>query len=530
MRYLFLLTLYLLTSPLAVLAAVPTDYGFSSIQRTPYDNNGKYASWCTDFSDGYIQHFVPLTFTDVNNLPYVVATTTVQDSNTFYWDSSSSCNVKSSYYNNIPAQSFMPDESQHYRLYYFSGDSDFVPSGTTTSNYNSRWVGAHDYDNYDSLTAQSVNEANGPENNYNVSESYTYNGVTYHVSALFLSGFPTSTSGIPLNNRGLPYEQDMYTSYDKYTELYAIVYTNTDLLSIFSNSSDVVTYLQNLNGVADSGSTTPSTPNQSLWPGIVRVYSPAHGSVRPVNSSGNATVTFKYSYNNTSSSSVAGIELSNLSLGQSLVTPQKTIISVSDFYEYSMILDAGHYAWRPVLLDSSGNVTDYYQAGRYFNFTLYGSTEQFLGDYYVSSTSASTTFSVFGDIVATSSYNIGSSTFYISDMNISIPDLGNGVCGVNMSCYSPMCIEYPNLCDKFPFAYAIDFLTIVRNWNESLTGGVLTISLPTAFASDTSLTVLDLSEGTYARSLADKTHFWASALIWLVFGFWSFSLANRFIS
>jgi len=102
-----------------------------------------------------------------------------------------------------------------------------------------------------------------------------------------------------------------------------------------------------------------------------------------------------------------------------------------------------------------------------------------------------------------------------------------------MSCAIKLCLDYNNLCTRFPFAYAVDFYSVISMWNGVLSSGYsvdnITYQLDLGISSST-VVLMDLSEGSLAYRLAERTHYWSSLLLWLVFGFWTFAFASRMLT
>ena len=518
------LLLGLLVPSFAVFAAVPTDYGNPAFQRTPYDTSNKHALWCTSFS--YTGNATATVATDINGIPYYLLN---DDAilGSIVWDHSPMCAHQHSPAQVAPPMSFVSTitDSPEYNWYFvIDYDSEsFFGTGTSTS------VSQIYYYDSNGFIKNAPQDYQRPDNDYATStvKTFSYNSQDYRLIRIENWTAPSTTI-----QAAVPAEMEMFSwggALDY--KLYAVIYTSQNILSDITNSTELVDYLNNLNGSTGSTTTAPVIVNENT---INRVNTPNNAQVFSLGSASTKNVRVSYDYSIADATySRAYVELTNLSTGYSYVVPEQSIIS-SGFltYDVTFTLPAGHYMWRPVLSSTDYATKKYFADGRNFTFTVAGNTSDWWGSYTVASNTASTTYVVSETMWGTSTIRLGTTTFDMSAVNLSVLDFGEGVCGVNMSCAIPLCLEHPDICNRFPFAAAIDIFGIMQTWNGVINSGVvhaIEYNLDLGVSS-TTITMLDLTEGSLTDRLADKTHYWSSLLIWLVFGFWSFTFVSKFLS
>jgi len=422
-----------------------------------------------------------------------------------------------------------------YSFYFITSyDIDFKSSlSTTTSPVGVEWISSTNYSDHD-ISDTEFDIGTG-ENALYIGKRFSYQDVIYTLHKSTKNGLPTSTpSGYSTFNSGLPAEIDLVDGGWNYDEgFYAIIYTDTDLYSEIVTPLDLVTYLFALNGQSYGGGVT--NPTTVATNTITRINSPTYAQTFSLGAATTTTVSIDYDYTISDLTyAYAYFELYNLSTNFSYVTPIQNILSSgSNNYSIQLTLPAGYYSWRPVLSNSSYTSKLYYQTGSMRTFTIAGNTVDWWGSYTVSTSTASTSWQVFDDIFSTSTFTLGTTTFNFDDLNVELLDFGEGVCGVNMSCFTPLCLQYSNICNRFPFAGAIDFYSVLQLWsgvvNSNYSVSSITYDLDLGVSSST-IVMVDFTEGSLTSRLAEKTHFWGSVLLWLVFAFWSFNFVGRFLS
>jgi len=295
---------------------------------------------------------------------------------------------------------------------------------------------------------------------------------------------------------------------------------------------DLVTYLYNLNGISYGSSTSPVITSVNT---IQNVISPGNGQAYYLGSDTNKYVPFNFNYSIADYTyDYASIELANVTTGFTYSTYQKPVTAsgVSN-YSYALDLPAGQYFWRPYLYDQTtgGKIYHPLASSTYFAFQIIGTSPAIRWD----ENATSSTFDPINYSFGTSTITIGTTTYDWSDVNLDFMDTlqATGTCGVNMSCAIQMCLDFPSICERWPFAYAVDIISIMNNWSDVLNSGTLidTITYELDLGVSTgSITMLDLRDGTLGKQLADKTRYWSSLLVWLVFGFWSLTFAGKLLT
>jgi len=305
---------------------------------------------------------------------------------------------------------------------------------------------------------------------------------------------------------------DVTTYYDNF-----FIATSTSALSDFeSYAPDLIdSPLENLN----YNSSAPSSA------AIVSLITPYNGYSISLGTRSTTSVRFAFDYYADYFTSSAYIELINTGSGLTYYPYIQSTSAGYCTYNKTFDLPAGSYIWRPILAKPVNNTLVYYNFDDtyYSSFYRLGTTTTWYGSY--TQTASSTFWSV------STSTTVGTSTY--SDIFM-FPSFGEAVCGVNMSCAIPLCIKYPNICERFPFSFAADFYSVFNAWSEILNSStvvpIITYDLDIGVATYT-VTMLDLSDqDSLAVRLADRVRYWSSLALWCVFSFWSFAFIGRILS
>jgi len=496
-------------------ASVPTDYGNVTIQRTPLDSTGNYSNWCP--------HVDPITSTafkkdplyDSNGIPYIEFRST----DNFYWDHEGNCDAtdQSSIFQTPPLQSFMPDVSQGYNFYIIH--TDMYDVGTTTFYDSMQWY------TWDGTSVICKFDCTPSQDTDSITKELSYLGTSYRITKTTKAfGLATSTNSlVSTQNSGViaEFEFDNQSAGYATSTIYAIIYSSTDLYNEIVTPLDLVTYLSDLNGITAPSSYNPSTYNLTA---IRNIYTPYNGMNISLGSATGTLIRFYYDYINADNTYyTAAVELSNLTTGLTYVpfTSDFTTSGLGVFNE-QITLPAGNYRWRAALYSLSSS-TIY---SSYRDFSLYGTTTTWYGSY--SQTATSTYWNVSDQLFGTSSPGFGTSS-----VNLYFPSFGSATCGVNMSCAIPLCLSYPNICERFPFSYAADFYSIMRDFNSILQSGepLGTLSYVIDFGTAThSVTFIDFDNpNDFMLNFGEQTRYWGALGLWFLFAFWAFRLTAKIL-
>lgn len=267
---------------------------------------------------------------------------------------------------------------------------------------------------------------------------------------------------------------------------------------------------------------------------ILKINTPAEQQTF-LASNGNYNINFSYDLWVASTTiTKMGVEVSNNSIGFSYTPLLRDILfSGGGTYSYTLTLPAGYYSWRPYLSNNDGTSKIYFGGDSYYtrSFSIQGTATSSLYDYVVSSTTVPTY--TLDQSFGTTSYSFSStSSFTANDFNLQFVDFGDQ-CGITQSCVHPVCFEYPNICNRFPMAYAMDFMSFFTMLQNNVVNApqykALVYSM-TLGSTTYPITMVDFSSSTIGGRLASEVRNWSNIAIWLLFGFWSFGYAGRFLS
>jgi len=247
---------------------------------------------------------------------------------------------------------------------------------------------------------------------------------------------------------------------------------------------------------------------------INSIWSPSFGYNFGSDGNDLAVVPFQFTYHTaTTSYDYVGIEVRALTAGFQYAPVEDSITATGTMqtFQRNMVLPAEclngqtgcDYTWRPYLRNSSSGTYVYYQGGNFWPFQVSASGGQ----------------SEVDEVLSWLATYGGSTT------DPSISDGADVTSG-------DFCLRFSNICGKFPFSYAVDFVTVFNTLRSAVEIDQPNVALPYSFPGATStVTIIDYtaSSTNVLFKFTEPIRAVGVLALWFFFGVWAFGFASKLV-